>query len=187
MATPNRPKTLSWEPLPMRSDSTPRRLKCSFATIVLAAMTILLVGCTQPDEKDKSNETSIQSEAKARTVVTDNVRLIFPGTSAITPQNATLTPCSNYHKNAIGEGPPWSVDASELLARPEQIAEAIKRIDTLAESGYRLRPPGPLRTFPEERVYEDERGVTIGISATKLPDSVYFSVFSSTPCTIDGP
>jgi hypothetical protein len=129
----------------------------------------------------------VRSEAEARKVVTDNVRMMTPYDIEIGPDNVTLTPCSNFDENAIGQGPPWSLSAAGYLKNPEQIAEAVRRVDQLAESGYRLQPRGPLPSYPEQRVYKDDRGYTIGISASKLPSRVDVHVYSASPCTIDEP
>jgi hypothetical protein len=172
----------------MSSDILPSRLQCRFAAALFVTLAAILTSsCSQGDGGNDTDNPGIESEAEARTIVTDNVRLVFPGNAAITPENSTLTPCGNYDKNAIGEGPPWSVGATQYLAGPDQVAESIRRLDVLSESGYRLRPPSPRASFPEERVYEDDRGVTIGITARKHPDRVYFAVLSATPCTIDKP
>ena len=155
-------------------------------SLVATAVMSVAAGCASPESVNDSSGT-VRSEAEARKVVTDNVRLMAPYDVEIAPQNATLTPCGNFDENAIGEGPPWSVSASGLLSGPEEIAAAVRRVDTLAESGYRLLPAGPLPTYPEERVYEDDRGYSIGISATKLPSRIEFDVFSASPCTVDMP
>ena len=156
--------------------------------VSLVATTVIPIaaGCAPSKSVDENSET-VRSEAEARKVVTDNVRLMAPYDIEIAPDSATLTPCGNFDENAIGEGPPWSVSASGLLSGPEEIAAAVRRVDTLAESGYRLLPSGPLPTYPEERVYEDDRGYSIGISATKLPSRIEFDVFSASPCTVDMP
>jgi hypothetical protein len=155
-------------------------------SLVATAVMSFVAGCAPPKSVDENSET-VRSEAEARKIVTDNVRLIAPYDIEIAPGSATLTPCGNFDENAIGEGPPWSVSASRLLSGPEEIAAAVRRVDTLVESGYRRLPSGPLPTYPEERVYEDDRGYSIGVSATKLPSRVEFDVFSASPCTIDLP
>lgn len=147
---------------------------------------LVMVGCS-PNEAPEDGLGAIRSEAEARLVVTENVRAMTPYDIEITPQNATMTPCGDNFDVAIGQGPPWSVGASGNLDGPHEISEAIRRVDTLAESGYRLQPTGPLPTLPEQRVYKDDRGYTIGISASELPDGIDFEVFSKSPCTIDKP
>lgn len=147
---------------------------------------LVMVGCS-PNEAPEDGQGAIRSEAEARLVVTENVRAMTPYDIEITPQNATMTPCGDNFDVAIGQGPPWSVGASGNLDGPHEISEAIRRVDTLAESGYRLQPTGPLPTLPEQRVYKDDRGYTIGISASELPDGIDFEVFSKSPCTIDKP
>ncbi|CAM3118281.1 hypothetical protein DFJ75_3504 [Williamsia muralis] len=147
---------------------------------------LVMVGCS-PNEAPEDGQGAIRSEAEARLVVTENVRAMTPYDINITPQNATMTPCGDNFDVAIGEGPPWSVGASGNSDGPHEISGAIRQVDALAESGYRLQPTGPLPTLPEQRVYKDDRGYTIGISASELSDGIAFEVFSKSPCTIDQP
>ena len=157
------------------------RLIYGACTSLLSAITIASTGGCSLDGPEQEAPGAITSEAEARKVVTYNVRSVFPGHTVIAPQHATLTPCTNFYENAIGLGPPWIVSATEYLPRPEQIAEAVRRVDTLVERGYRLQPRGPLPSYPEQRVYKDHRGYTIGVSASKLPDRVDFTVNSESP------
>lgn len=167
--------------------SNKRHMIYGARTSMLSAIAVALAcGCSVSGGDDEA-PSAVRSEAEARKVVTDNVRLVFPGHTVIAPEHATLTPCANFDKNAIGLGPPWIVSATEYLERPEQIAEAVRRVDTLIEYGYRLQPRGPLPSYPAQRVYKDDRGYTVGISASKLPDRVDFNVYSKSPCTIDKP
>lgn len=167
--------------------SNKRQMIYGARTSMLPAIAIALAcGCSVSGGDDDA-PSAVKSEAEARKVVTDNVRLVYPGHTVVAPEHATLTPCTNFDKNAIGLGPPWIVSATEYLARPEQIAEAVRRVDALTEYGYRLQPKGPLPSYPEQRVYKDDRGYTVGISASKLPDRVDFDVFSMSPCTVDRP
>ncbi|PZU02262.1 MAG: hypothetical protein DI630_09150 [Gordonia sp. (in: high G+C Gram-positive bacteria)] len=162
------------------------KVSLRIGAVLFFAGALATMGCS-PNESPEDGQGAIRSEAEARLVVTENVRAMTPYDITITPQNATMTPCGDNFDVAIGEGPPWSVGASGNLDGPHEISEAIRRVDVLAESGYRLQPKGPVPTLPEQRVYKDDRGYTIGISASELPDGIDFEVFSKSPCTIDKP